>query len=406
MSLLFCYIAGGKLYSYCDGNVSEIRSGVLDSYITKVKESAARNEWKHSGSGAAFTGAFVPRSDAESRVKSIFSRITCASKHGTDTVYSLTIDNTTGIYKKSDGNDTEGVVISSGNTTYHDFDIKDGRMVVTAAFAGESHIGVIDIGNSDCKIFTEGASWDSQPVWSAINRNRIYFCCAGLPIDNRAEKPPQQNHMDYNHMMMQMFTEPPSTSQRGPSSICLLDISEGSLDEILSDNRFDYTRPQSLADGSLYYIKKPYSDTTSTSNPLGCLGEILMVPIKLLGALFGFFNVFSAKYSGKTLSKSFGTKNRDEDKMFIEGNLINAEAELRANRNRGEKNPGIIPHTWELRRLDANGNDTLIRRGVVAYRVDEASGNIIFSNGSSILMLDKNGKEEKLTSAAQVTFIR
>ena len=131
-----------------------------------------------------------------------------------------------------------------------------------------------------------------------------------------------------------------------------------------------------------------------------------MLPVRIVGALFGFLNVFSAKYSGKTLSKSVGVKNRDEEKLFIEGNLISAEAELRANRNRGEQNPGIIPHSWELHCRKPNGDDVLVRRGVVAYRVDDQTGDILFSNGSAILNLSPDGKEEKILSADQVTFIR
>ena len=130
-----------------------------------------------------------------------------------------------------------------------------------------------------------------------------------------------------------------------------------------------------------------------------------MLPFRLLSALFNFLNVFSAKYSGKTLSRSGDVKNRDENKLFIDGNLINAEEELKANRSRGDKNPGIIPSSWELRRLDANGNDTLVRKGVVAYRVDEKTGDILISNGSAILSVSSDGKEEKISSASHVTYI-
>ena len=130
-----------------------------------------------------------------------------------------------------------------------------------------------------------------------------------------------------------------------------------------------------------------------------------MLPVRLFEALFGFLNVFSAKYSGKTLSRS-DVRHRDEKQLFIDGNLINAERELKANAKRGEKHPGIIPRSWELRRRMPNGEDVLVRTGVLAYKVDEESGDILFSNGSSIIKLDKDGKEEKLLSAEKVTFIK
>ena len=126
--------------------------------------------------------------------------------------------------------------------------------------------------------------------------------------------------------------------------------------------------------------------------------------VRLVGAFLGFLNVFSAKYSGKTLSRS-DVKSRDEKQLFIDGNLINAERELKKNAKRGEKHPGIIPRSWELRRLSANGEDTLVRAGVTAFRVDDATGDILFSNGSAIIKRDKDGKEEKILSADGVTFI-
>ena len=123
----------------------------------------------------------------------------------------------------------------------------------------------------------------------------------------------------------------------------------------------------------------------------------------LLRALFGFLNVFSSKYSGKTLSKSAGVKQRNEEKLFIDGNLIHAEAELRANRSRGDRNPGIIPHTWELRCRRPDGTDELIRRGVMAYRTED-DGTVYISNGSAILRISPDGAEEKLSALGQVSF--
>lgn len=405
MGLSFYYIASGKLYSYKDGKHTEIRSGVLDSYIYKVRDSAGRNEWKYSGEGANFRGAYTPGADAESRVAAVTSRVYCAEKCGEDLIYSLAIDRSTGIYHVPANGGAEGIVISSADSAYYDFNIKNGRMTVTSAFAGESHIGVLTMGSTNCQIYTEGHTWDSRPVWSATDDNKIYFCCAGLPIEDSGEE--HRTHQpDYTELVTQMFTSSAPTTQRGPSSICLLDISNGTMDDVLSDEKYDFTSPQSMPDGSLYYIRRPYAHDNGGGSALGCLGETLLLPIRLFGALFGFLNVFSAKYSGKTLSKTVGAKNRDEAKLFIDGNLINAEAELRANRTRQDENPGIIPHTWELRRHEANGEDTLIRRGVAAYRVDEESGDILISNGSAILRRTRDGKEEKLSDTAKVTFIR
>ena len=400
----FYYIAQGKLHAYKNGAAREVSSGVLDAYLRRVKDSAQRNEWKHTGEGAMFREAYVPGADVESRVAGVMSKVHCAAEYGDSLIYSLSIDRTTGIYRQFAESSSEGIVLSGGNFAYQDFDVLGDCCAVSAGFAGESHIGVLRIGTTDCRIYTEGHCWDSQPVWSKTEPDTIFFCSAGLAeTPNQEER--SQRPMDMSQMATRMFTSAAQAVTRGPSAIMKLDVSRDTLDEWIADDTHDYIRPQSMADGSLYYIRRPYTADNGTSM-WGCLGEIVMLPVRILGALFGFLNVFSAKYSGKTLSKSVGVKNRDEEKLFIEGNLISAEAELRANRNRGEQNPGIIPHSWELHCRKRNGDDVLVRRGVVAYRVDDQTGDIMFSNGSAILNLSPDGKEEIILSADQVTFIR
>ena len=405
MSNAFTYIAGGKMYLFEDGRATELNSRVLEDYITKVKDAAKRNEWKYSGSGAAFTGTFQPGADAESRVASVYSRIHCLGHTGNDLIYSLEIDRACGIYRRfAEGDGKEGIVLSSGDAAYREFDIQNGRIALTSAFGGESHIGVMELGKTAMQIYTEGDTWDSAPAWSTAHPDQIYFCSAGLPISTEPQAKPNAAPKGYSEMVQEMYNTA-ARAHHGPTAICLLDIARGTMEELLSNDKYDYTHPQSMPDGSFYYIRRPYRSVSKRANPFGCLLDILLLPFRLLGALFGFLNVFSAKYSGKTLSKSGDIKHRDEQQMFIDGNLIQAERELQANRKRGQANPGIIPHTWELRRREANGTDTLIRAGVAAFRANPHNGEILLSNGSAILRRTPDGKEEKLTDVHGVTFI-
>ena len=402
MNKTFYYIANGKMYHF-DGEASrEIPSWVLNSYISKVKSRAELNEWKHSGAGAAFIGTASPHVSASEAVGAIFSRITCIGEYGDNILYSIDIDSTNGIYRKSNETDSEGIVLCSSSTAYRDFDIRGDRLVSSAAFAGESHIGVLDLKSGNFDIYTEGHVRDSSPVWSAVSDDEIYFCSAGLPENEKKapedEKPPR----GISQIVNEMYSS--SSVNLGPSSVCVLNIREATLTEILSDNRFNFTHPESASDGSLYYIRKPYKYNQGHSDSLGCLVDIVLLPVRLVQALFGFLNVFSAKYSGKTLSRS-DVKQKDERELMIDGNLINAERELKENARRGDENPGIIPRSWELHRLDKYGNDTLIKAGVAAYRLCD-DGSILISNGSHILLIDEKGKEHKLLTVEGVSFIK
>lgn len=401
MKSSFYYIQDGKMYRFNGENSKEISSWVLDSYISKVRSRAEQNEWKYNGQGAAFTGSAMPHASASEAVSSIFSRVNCVGEYKGNLLYSIDIDSTNGIYRKSTESESEGIVLCSSSTAYRSFDIKGDRLIASAAFAGESHIGVLDLTTGRFDTYTEGHVRDSSPVWSATDSNKIYFCSAGLP-ENEKTAPDEKNApRGISQMVDEMYSS--SSVTLGPSAICLLDISEGRLDELLSDNGYNFTSPFSAPDGSLYYIRRPYKYNSGGSS-FGCLADILMLPVRLFQALFGFLNVFSAKYSGKTLSRS-DVKQKSDDQLMIDGNLINAERELKENARRGDKNPGIIPRSWDLRRLDKDGNDTLIRSGVAAYKFC-TDGSILISNGSHILRVDENGREEKLLAADKVTFIK
>ena len=152
-------------------------------------------------------------------------------------------------------------------------------------------------------------------------------------------------------------------------------------------------------------MEEEINKQTNNKSSAGCLVDLFLFPFRMIRALFGFFNFFSVKYSGKTLSHTGNVKRRDEAQMFIDGNMIQAEKELKENQSRGDKNPGIIPRTWELHRRAANGEDTLIRRGVVAYRVLN-NGDILISNGSGVLCHHTDGSEEKISNAQRVTYLK
>lgn len=397
----FYYIRDGKMYRFDGENSKEISSWVLDSYISKVRSRAEQNEWKYNGQGAVFTGSAMPHAGASEAVGSIFSRVRCVGEYKGNLLYSIDIDSTNGIYRKSTESESEGIVLCNSSTAYRSFDIKGDRLVASAAFAGESHIGVLDLTTGRFDTYTEGHVRDSSPVSSATDSNKIYFCSAGLPENEKAAPDEKSTPRGISQMVDEMYSA--SSVQLGPSAICLLDISEGRLDEILADNSYNFTSPHSASDGSLYYIRKPYKYNSGGSS-FGCLADIVMLPVRLFQALFGFLNVFSAKYSGKTLSRS-DVKRKSDEQLMIDGNLVNAERELKENQRRGDKNPGIIPRSWELRRLDKDGKDALIRTGVAAYKLLD-DGGILISNGSHILRIYENGKEEKILSADKVAFIK
>ena len=213
----FYYIQDGKMYRFNGENSKEISSWVLDSYISKVRSRAEQNEWKYNGQGAAFTGSAMPHASASEAVSSIFSRVNCVGEYKGNLLYSIDIDSTNGIYRKSAESESEGIVLCSSSTAYRSFDIKGDRLVASAAFAGESHIGVLDLTTGRFDTYTEGHVRDSSPVWSATDSNKIYFCSAGLP-ENEKTAPDEKNApRGISQMVDEMYSS--SSVTLGPSAL-------------------------------------------------------------------------------------------------------------------------------------------------------------------------------------------
>ena len=393
MALL--YISNGALYSFDGDSVRELKSDVLENYIEKLKSSAQRNEWKRSGEGAKFTGVYDP-SDIQTTLQNLVSRIDSAVFSDKTLFFTQTIDAASGIYSKRKGEDT-GIVQSDGNHIYRDLSLCDDYILVSAFFAGESHIGILRRDGSDFRILTEGRCSDRHPKCSTSCKNKIYYQSAGLLVNDSEQ---EQSNAPHPPFMYPMETPP---SLIGPSSICVLDTDKSEITELLSDDKYDYIKPTPDDKGNLYFIRKPY-EAPKTSK-LGCLLDIILFPVRLIGALFGFLSVFSLKYSGKSLRQNSPTaaKTPDEKKIFIDGNLIDAEKAYKESKRKGDPEPGIIPQSYQLCRLSEDGSISVIARGVIAYAL--SGDDLYYSNGKAIIKLSSDGKSEKVCSADKVTFI-
>lgn len=402
------YISGGKMFRFDGKDTSEIRSGMLDRYMTLLRDTCERNEWKSTGSGAQFTGISL-NLDTEAKLRNTNARVTCVVPFSGRLVYALSIDSTSGIYVKDPGSDddSEGIAVSSKNCLYKYFDIYNNRIVASAASLGESHIGIAELSTCDFRTVTEGSSYESSTCFSRSEPDCIYYESAGLLVEDKEENETREKTNEAP--MMTIFRSMAEQTVRentikGPSGIYRMNLSSGEIDDILVSSSICYTKPQSCENGDLYFVRRPYKQESGVKNSLGCLLDLLLLPVRLIWAIFGFFNVFSMKYSGKTLnSGAMKSKNKSAKDRFIDGNLVNAARSLKENTDKGEKYPGIIPRSYELCKLDKNGKLTLVRKGVLDYRL--TPDGIYFSNGSYIIRINNDGTEEKICKADAATSI-
>ena len=70
----------------------------------------------------------------------------------------------------------------------------------------------------------------------------------------------------------------------GPFSIQQLDADAGELSTLAEDRRYDYLAPQALPDGSLLFIRRPYSKN-EVVHPVRVLQDICLFPFRLVYAV-------------------------------------------------------------------------------------------------------------------------
>jgi hypothetical protein len=183
---------------------------------------------------------------------------------------------------------------------------------------------------------------------------------------------------------------------QAPFAIHRLDLEAGTVATLAEDPKFDLLTPQLSTDGCLYYIRRPYRDPNQPPTMWRAALALVLLPFRLLFAVFQFLNFFTMRYTGNTLTTTGNSRQRHADirKMMIWGNMIDAD---KAADRADDGTPALVPKSWELirRRKDSN-TEEVVAKGVLSYDL-YSDGTVLYSNGSGIYRLDQKGTPERLT---------
>ncbi len=371
----FAYLAQGKLHvKRGDAPVRVIESRFGESVRQRALEMQKRNEWKTQGRGAQFMRGGVlwgvRNEDAEGMpiaVTGVTGR--CSNS---ELAYTLETPEVSGIFLVSDGGRDE-------NRLFHTADFRVGQLnacgdrlaFVVRHKGGGSNIGVMNADGTGFDEVTEGDTIDLAPRWIPGSNNTLVFQCAGI---------------GRNAAGIWMGQAPFTVEQ--------LDLESGQLTTIGEDADADLIAPQMSGDGSLYYIRRPYRHPHAKVSPLRALLDFVLVPFRLLHAVFQFLNFFTVRYTGKTLTTANDVRQRQADirQMMIWGNLMDAEQANRAKPS--EDAPPLVPDTWKLIRQQ-DGSREEVAQGVLSFDL-LADGSILYSNGSAIFHLDADRSKQRL----------
>ena len=239
---------------------------------------------------------------------------------------------------------------------------------------GTGNIGVKLSGHSGIQELTEGDSFDTAPRWRPGEGRKIVFQSAGIGRNR------------HGHFLA-----------LGPFCIQQLDAEAAELTTLLESRKFDYLAPQYLEDGTLLFIRRPYSQHERVSL-LRSFKDVILFPFRLLYAIVQYLNFFSAIYTGRKLT-SGGGKAREMDlkQMMVWGNVV------RAQRQGGGEEEGadLVPKSWELCAQSPNGETRVLAAGVLAYDVGE-NGRVVYTNGNAIFLLHPDGRKERVLHESMI----
>jgi hypothetical protein len=368
------YLAQGRIRVKAG---SESPRTIESVYGNAIRDKAVRaqqkNSWKAAGNGGSpFSGAMLwGKAAAPTDIPLAITSI-CSSRQPGAFLYSLESGSLCALLEVTGNGADEQRLWNDNNIQLRHVSLsrESGDMVFSVLHQnGTANIGVKAQGQGGFKELTEGDSFDTAPRWVPGGGTKIVFQSAGIGRNARGQ-----------------------FLKLGPFSIQQLDPERGEMTTVLEDPKFDYLAPQVLADGRMFYIRRPHAAHASL-NPFTMLKDIVLFPFRLLFAIFQFLNFFSAAFTGRKLTSAGGPKGQDLDlkQMMIWGNLVRA----RPDADTQEEGADLVPKTWELRCRSTSGETQTLAAGVLAYDTD-AEGNVIYTNGSAIFLLQPNGRKQAI----------
>ena len=380
------YISKGELFWQQEERGTTLACQAIEKYKSNLREISQRKEWKTKGAGALFMG--LSTSNGEEFLGTTGTLVSDAvfTEEG-EFIYSALLDTGTAIYSKplSQCENYEGLILRKNDLKVYDmaYDQKNNRLAIAAStLSYDRHIAILGIDSAHIDFLTEGDSLDGNPYFDPKNPDQLYYDSCGFA-----------------------YGEHGNILGVGAKEICRLNLQSGALDTILENNKFDFIKPQVDLEGNLYFIQKPYHSFANTSFSFK---NLLLAPVKIIKALVGWLDFFTTRYAGESLKTTGANpakmKQKSEEEIFIEGNLINAQKTLTENQKSGEKFPGIAPKSWELMKMTRDGKISSIKKGVLAYRLSK-DDEIFYSNGKHLIKISPQKSEELICEANLITKI-
>jgi hypothetical protein len=383
MAYSYAYLSQGQLHLKLGNDpVRPIDSKFGESVRQRAAQINQRNAWKTQGTGAKFMsgGLLWGRNIADdaSDIPIDITGISRGCRPG-ELFYSLSTPDIGGVFLLRERASDELRLLHTADFCVRRLaasPAQESLACVVQRKGCQSSIAVMRADGTDMRDVTTGDTIDDAPQWAPGSTRELVFQSSAIGR-NRAGLAVTQ----------------------APFAIHKLDLEAGTVTTLAEDPKRDLLMPQLSTDGSLYFIRRPYRDPNRPPTPWRPALDLVLLPFRLLYAVFQFLNFFTVRYTGNTLTTTGNARQKHADirKMMIWGNLLDADKAA----NRAEDGtPALVPKTWELiRRKD--DQEELVARGVLCYDL-YSDGSVLYSNGNGIYRVDQKGSAERLAKDALI----
>lgn len=230
-----------------------------------------------------------------------------------------------------------------------------------------SNLQLLNESGSILRDVTTGDARDSYPVFSRRHPDHILYQSAGIARDEMGV-----------------------AIMHGPEAIFRLDLQNEQVEEVLSDEQFDFLLPREDESGNLYFIRRPYRHP-GQNGIWRLLLDIVLFPFHFAVAIVGFLDAFTKLFNQQTLANSMrGSLPRQDKYVHVLGQSINLAKLRRNSLFRGE--PNLVPGNWELIRMTPDKQFQVLARHVLSYDID-AAGQVHYTNGYRVRRLSQTDRK-------------
>jgi hypothetical protein len=353
-------------------------------HVARAERGQAKNAWRHAPGDDGGGGGMIPRSmlwggrQASGPAAPPKFRYATRGPENDSLYYVLEMSASSGLfqYKPSEKRETRIFHAAKfrclGLAYDHD---RDGFIIAADNPDGSAHLTVYDKSGNFKGSITGGDTVDAAPSCSPVRRNTVLYQSAGVA------RHPQQNY----------------AMALGPSAIHRLDYVNGKLDTLLEHKDYDYLQPREDRQGNLYYIRRPF-ERSGMEEAGSWIKDLVMFPWRIVKMVFGYLDFWSAVYGKerlrnagvpKHLSNQFGEK--DVAAMWLHGRMIDLnQVRIEDDRAKG----GLVPASWQLRRLSPDGQDVFVADHVVSYDLAD-DGGVVYTNGFTAFRILKGDPQRR-----------